>query len=40
MVNNFWSRPFRAISEHPLIEICTPTAETITSVELDYQIVR
>ena len=40
VVNNFFSRPFRAISEHPLIEICTSTAETITSVEIDYQIVR
>jgi hypothetical protein len=39
-VNNFFSRPFRAISEHPLLEICTSTAETITSVEIDYQIVR
>jgi len=40
IVNNFWSRPFRAISEHPLIEVCTSTAEVPTSVEIDYQIVR
>lgn len=36
-VNNFPTRPFRAITEHPLIEVVSSTAETITSVEIAYQ---
>ena len=37
VVNNFPTRPFRAITEHPLIETVSSSAETINSVEIAYQ---
>ena len=37
VVNNFPTRPFRAITEHPLIEVVSSSAETVTSVEIAYQ---
>ena len=36
-INNFPTRPFRAITEHPQIEVVGSTAETILSVEIAYQ---
>lgn len=37
VVNNFPTRSFRAITEHPQIEVVSGAAETITSVEIAYQ---
>lgn len=37
VVNNFPTRSFRAITEHPQIQVVSSTAETILSVEIDYQ---
>ena len=37
VVNNFPTRPFRAITEHPQIQVISGAAETITSVEIAYQ---
>ena len=36
-VNNFPTRPFRAITEHPQIQVISGASETITSVEIAYQ---
>ena len=36
-VNNFPTRSFRAITEHPLIEVVSGSVESINSVEIAYQ---
>jgi len=36
-INNFPTRPFRAITEHPQIQVVGSSAETILSVEIAYQ---